>query len=265
MNQSEIRDIPRIIGQYGVRNKGPVLFVTAGIHGNEPSGVKALKKVFLELEKTRPDINGTVVGVRGNQKALAQNKRYIDEDLNRTWTEDNIKTQRKDTFEQKEMFEIIDTLNKFPSDQFTKRYFLDCHTTSSASVPYISVQEVNDNDQWAHHFPTYIVRGFSDIITGDIDHYLSRIGMTGFVFEGGEHEDIRSVENHEGIIWLALHEACGLDLDLISSYPDCVEKFSHKSSPAQKTFEIVYRHGLAWRRKMLLKWSRGMRIFKRSL
>ena len=47
------KDIPRIIGKYSSEKKGPLLFVTAGIHGNEPSGVKALMTVFEELEKTR--------------------------------------------------------------------------------------------------------------------------------------------------------------------------------------------------------------------
>ena len=142
------------------------------------------------------------------------------------------------------MFEIIEVLEKYPEADFTKRYFLDCHTTSSASLPYVSVQEVNDNDQWAHKFPTYIIRGFSDIITGDIDHYLSRIGMTGFVFEAGQHTDDTSQENHEGVIWLALKEACGLDLHKISTYPECVNRFAEKNAPDQKTFEIIHRHGL---------------------
>ena len=48
----------RIIGNYSSNKKGPLLFVTAGVHGNEPSGVKALKKVFSELEKTKPEIEG---------------------------------------------------------------------------------------------------------------------------------------------------------------------------------------------------------------
>ncbi|MDT0646520.1 succinylglutamate desuccinylase/aspartoacylase family protein [Zunongwangia sp. F260] len=244
MNSELKEEIPRIIGKYTSGKEGPLLFVTGGIHGNEPSGVKALEKVFSELEKTRPEINGTIVGVAGNKMALNQNKRYIDEDLNRTWTEENVNQEKKDSHEKKEMFEIIELLKKFPEKDFTKRYFLDCHTTSSPSLPYVSVQEVNDNDEWAHKFPTYIIRGFSDIITGDIDHYLSRTGMTGFVFEAGQHTDKRSVENHEGVIWLALKEACDLDLERISTYPDCVNRFAEKNAPPQKTFEIVHRHGL---------------------
>ncbi|MDT0690476.1 succinylglutamate desuccinylase/aspartoacylase family protein [Salegentibacter sp. F188] len=244
MNSELKEEIPRIIGKYTSGKEGPLLFVTGGIHGNEPSGVKALERVFSELEKTRPEIKGTIVGVAGNKMALNENKRYIDEDLNRTWIEENVKEGKKDSHEKKEMFEIIELLEKFSEEVFTKRYFLDCHTTSSASLPYVSVQEVNDNDEWAHKFPTYIIRGFSDIITGDIDHYLSRIGMTGFVFEAGQHTDERSVENHEGVIWLALKEACGLNLEKISTYPDCVNRFAEKNAPPQKTFEIIHRHGL---------------------
>jgi len=244
MSEALKKDIPRIIGKYNSGKKGPLLFVTAGIHGNEPSGVKALLNVFEELEKTKPEIDGSIVGLSGNQQALNENKRYIDEDLNRTWTEENITKNQPDTHEEREMFEIIEVLKEESKGDFTKRYFLDCHTTSSASVPYVSVQEVNDNDEWAHKFPTYIIRGFSDIITGDIDHYLSRIGMTGFVFEAGQHTDETSQENHEGVIWLALKEACNLDLSKISTYPECVNRFVKKNAPEQKTFEILYRHGL---------------------
>jgi len=236
--------IPRVLGKYTSDKKGPLLFVTAGVHGNEPSGVKALQNVFRELEKAKPRINGTIIGISGNKHALNHNKRFIDEDLNRTWTEENIAAGTKDSHEKKEMFEIIDILEQYPEDNFTKRYFLDCHTTSSPSLPYVSVQVVNDNDDWAHKFPTYIIRGFSDIITGDIDHYFSRIGMTGFVFEAGQHTDRTSEENQEGVIWLALKNACGLDLTQISTYPECVNDFAEKNAPSQKTFEIIHRHGL---------------------
>ena len=232
----------RIIGNYTTNKEGPLLFVTAGVHGNEPSGVKALEKVFRELETTKPEINGRIIGLKGNQKALQENKRFLDEDLNRTWTEENVNKKQPESHEQREMFEIIEVLKKYSEKNYSKRYFLDCHTTSSDSLPYISVQEVNDNDKWAHKFPTYIVRGFSDIVYGAIDHFMSRTGLTGFVFEAGQHTSQESVENHEGVIWLALKEACGLDLEKVSCYPECVDKFKNDNAPDQKTFEITYRH-----------------------
>lgn len=244
MENSERKQLSRVIGEYSGGKKGPLFFITAAVHGNEPSGVRALQRVFAELEKSKPEIEGTIVGVLGNKKALELNKRFIEEDLNRTWKEERIKNGEIITHEQREMQEIIKLLKSYPEENFTKRYFLDCHTTSSESLPYISVQEVNDNNEWAHRFPTYIVRGFSDIVYGAIDHYLSRTGLTGFTFEAGQHEHKTSVENHEGIIWIGLKEACNLDLTKITCYPECVEKFAEKNAPDQKTFKIIYRHGL---------------------
>lgn len=238
-----MKDIPRIIGEYDSGNKGPLLFITGGIHGNEPSGIVALKRVFDILKDEKPSLKGKIVGVSGNREALMKGVRYIDEDLNRTWTIENIASEKVDTHEKKEMFQIIEVLGKFPEKKFTKRYFLDCHTTSAASEPYISVQEVNDNDQWAHKFPTYIIRGFSDIVLGCIDHYESRIGITGFVFEGGQHESDVSELNHEGMIWNAIHHACNLDFNDLKKYPEAAKMLEEKRAE-RKTFEIAYRHGL---------------------
>ncbi len=233
----------RIIGTYETGNGGPLLFISAGIHGNEPSGVTALKKVFNILEKEKPKISGKLIGVFGNQSALEKGVRYIDEDLNRTWTEKNVDSGAKDTNEKREMFEIIDVLKAQSGNGYPKRYFLDCHTTSSDSLPYISVQEVGSNDAWAHRFPVYIIRGFSDIVFGCIDHYLSRIGVTGFVFEGGQHDSNDAIIYHEAMIWLALVEACGLDLVKLSKFPKAVKRLSEQNKN-QKTFEIIHRHSL---------------------
>lgn len=233
----------RIIGAYETGNEGPLLFISAGIHGNEPSGVTALKKVFEILKAEKPSISGKVVGVYGNRTALEKGVRYIDEDLNRTWTEANVANGETDTNEKREMFDIIDVLKANPEKRYTKRYFLDCHTTSSDSLPYISVQEVSDNDAWAHRFFVYIIRGFSDIVFGCIDHYLSRIGVTGFVFEGGQHESKDAIAHHEGMIWLALSNACGLDLKSLSEFPEAAANVLEQKEN-QKTFEIIHRHNL---------------------
>ncbi|MGB3774927.1 MAG: succinylglutamate desuccinylase/aspartoacylase family protein [Leeuwenhoekiella sp.] len=239
MNQK----IDRLLGKYTSGIEGPLLFISGGIHGNEPSGVEAIIEVFEQLQKEKPKINGTVIGVAGNKTALNKEVRYIDEDLNRAWTKKNIESGNTGTSEKKEMFEVIDVLKQYPQDDFTKRYFLDCHTTSSASLPYISVQEVNDNDDWAHKFPPYIIRGFSDIVYGCIDHYLSRTGITGFVFEGGKHDSPKAAENHEGMIWLALEKACHLDLSSLSTLPNAINAIKNRQEE-QKTFEILHRFGI---------------------
>ena len=234
----------RIIGKYTNNIEGPLLLVTAGVHGNEPSGVKALRKIFDELEKSKPAIKGTFIGLKGNKKALEEGQRFIDEDLNRTWKDKNLRKEQPDSHEQKEMWEIIEILKDYSSDKFSERYFVDCHTTSSDSLPYVSVQEVGKNDEFAHNFPVYIVRGFSDIVDGSIDKYFSKQDITGFTFEAGQHTAETSQQNHEAIIWLALKEALQLETEKVSCYPECVKVFAEKFKEGQKTFKIIYRHGL---------------------
>ena len=242
---NDIPQIPRLIGSYTTGEAGPLLVITGGVHGNEPSGIIAVKKVLDVLQKEQPQIKGTVVAIAGNRSALNKNTRYIDEDLNRVWTEANVSKNRQNTCELREMAEIIKLLEEFDTGQFSKRYFLDCHTTSSDTKPYISVQEVNDNLPWAQNFPTYIIRGFSDIVEGCIDHYLSRTGYTGFVFEAGQHESEASVNHHEAMIWMCIAKACNLDLESLSCYPNCISVFSEKNNPGQAQFKICYRYGLS--------------------
>lgn len=238
------KEVSRIIGEYSSERSGPLLVVTAGVHGNEPSGVIALQGIFRKLQQNSPKINGTMVGITGNREALKKGVRFIDEDLNRIWTQENLKKEIPKSSEQKEMGKILGALNSYPKRNYEKHYFLDCHTTSSESLPYISVQEMHDNIRWASCFPTHIVKGFSDLVNGDIDYYLSRQGFTGFVFEGGQHESENAVKNHEAMIWLALNKALDLDLQSISCYPECVENLMKKNAPKQKIFKIVYRHDL---------------------
>lgn len=232
----------RIIDRYTSKKDGPLVFITAAVHGNEPSGVEALEAVFKQLKASKAVINGTLIGVRGNRGALDKGVRFIDEDLNRTWKPSKIAKQIKDTHEELEMQEIIEILEvEISHHRDHKTYFLDCHTTSSQSAPYMSVQVKNDNDDWAHKFPTYIVRGFSDIVNGSIDHYFTDCGLTGFTFEAGQHDDPASAKYHQSMIWLILKEACDLNLENIATYPECVQSLQY-DAPDQKTFEIIHRH-----------------------
>lgn len=63
--------------------KGPVLLVVGGIHGDEPSGPKAV-----DLFKDVKVEEGTLILVpRANVRALSRNKRYLNRDMNRMFGE----------------------------------------------------------------------------------------------------------------------------------------------------------------------------------
>ena len=233
----------RILGIYKGNTKGPLLCVTVAVHGNEPSGVLALEQIFKTLNEEKPDFKGTLVGIIGNTAALKQDVRYIDEDLNRTWTQENLEARLTVSNEKKEMFDIIDLLEGFDKNAHTARYFIDCHTTSSDSLPYISVQNVGGNKAWAQEFPIHLILGFSDMVKGTIDGYLSAQGITGFTVEAGQHANPKSKMYHEGIIWIALEHICGLHFKDLKALPESVTE-TLKGTPEQKTFKILHRFGL---------------------
>ena len=62
--------IDREIGRYGDPKQGPTVIVFAGIHGNEPSGIFALKHLFAVLENRKPVFKGFLTSIAGNKPAL---------------------------------------------------------------------------------------------------------------------------------------------------------------------------------------------------
>ncbi|MBT8404598.1 MAG: succinylglutamate desuccinylase/aspartoacylase family protein, partial [Gemmatimonadetes bacterium] len=81
----------RVLGRLGMQGAGaPTLMVVGGLHGNEPAGVEAARRVNAALTGRSAKLEGTVVFVAGNLQALARGRRYIDRDLNRAWTSSRV-------------------------------------------------------------------------------------------------------------------------------------------------------------------------------
>ena len=130
-------DLERIIGKYDSGKPGPKLIFIGGLHGNEPAGIEALQHVFNALESNKPDIKGSILGLAGNPKALEQERRQIDVDLNRIWMEEE--SGEGSEFQDKK--ELIDTLSSELTSHLDDVIFFDLHTTSSDSDPFILMSD----------------------------------------------------------------------------------------------------------------------------
>lgn len=198
----------RIIGKYVGQEKGPLLVITAGMHGNEPAGVKALDLLFkmLEVEPiTNPDFvyKGEIIGILGNVQAYNQQKRFIDHDLNRSWHRDYVEKIRQkpkealqhEDLEIKEILDLIDT--EFERVGADKIYLLDLHTTSSQGGIFCITTKETESIRIAHDIHAPVVLGLLDGIEGTTLHYFTKknlgIPTTSIAFEGGHHEDPLSV------------------------------------------------------------------------
>src|SRR5690606_40764647 len=62
--------IGRVLGRFTADEAGPGLIITAGVHGNEPSGIIAFKKVWQGLMQMQPKFKGELTGLAGNLAAL---------------------------------------------------------------------------------------------------------------------------------------------------------------------------------------------------
>ncbi len=231
--------VNRIIGQYKGQNEGPMLVFTAGIHGNETAGIKALQETFKQLEVHKPTINGSIVGVAGNLPALKEGVRYLDKDLNRLWlTEDS----NSEITECSERDEMAKTLDEVLSSQKKDVYVFDLHSTSSESTPYIMLSDTLRNRELGKMVGVPIMLGLLEHLKGMLVEATSRSGFPTILFQGGRNVDDSTVSNHLGLIWKSLKFKCQLDTSVVPGAETAIENLNQFAAVDQdhEFFEIAY-------------------------
>ena len=243
--------VNRIIGQYTGHSAGPMLIFTAGIHGNETSGVQAIQEVFEILEAKKPHINGSIVGLAGNLNALEREVRYIDKDLNRLWLSEE---EHPEISEFSERDELAQTLKEILSSQENEVYLFDLHSTSSESSPYIMLSDTLRNRELGQMAGVPIMFGVLEHLRGMFIDALSRSGFPTILFQGGRNGDENTVTYHKGLIWKALRAKCQLDT---SSIPESETSINLLNSfaPIDKEhefFEISYSYRIKRRANFVM-------------
>src|SRR5690606_37685213 len=145
----------RVAGTYTCGIPGPLIFAMGSIHGNEPAGRQAIARFLQLLNETKPVISGMFLGLNGNLAASMQGRRYIDKDLNRCFKPEHINARHEAPgagAEDAELREIAHIIHALKSD-FEDVCFVDCHTTSAPSIPYLSTNVHPESLQLARRFP----------------------------------------------------------------------------------------------------------------
>lgn len=191
---------------------GPTLIVIGSLHGNEPAGALAAQRMAPYILKKKSLIRGEVILLSGNTRALARRVRYIDTDLNRHWTIENISKIRSASLhstksEDLELCELLEQFELAFERAGGELYFLDLHTTSAHGVPFATVGDTLRNRKFAMNFPTTIVLGLEEQIEGTLLEYMNNLGVVTMGFEAGQHDAQTSIEHHEAVIGIALAAA----------------------------------------------------------
>ena len=253
--KAKIVDGEHKIGEFVGDAAGVTLIVIGSVHGNEPSGMIALQKVSQKMEDLREKLRGRVYFLVGNTRALANAARFVDGDLNRHWTTENLSKnsflinenlscnflQKNEDLEQRELLEIFDRILATAQDEI---FALDLHSTSATGSPFATVGDTMRNRLFAQKFPVTILLGIEEQLDGTMLEYLNNAGAVTFGFEGGQHDSPEAIENHEALIWLALVNSGIL---AAKDAPD-LEKYRQnllKASGKQRIVEIRHREAVA--------------------
>jgi len=253
--------VNRIIKKFEGETKGITVVIFAGIHGNENSGIFALQEVFKKIETYQ--INGTIYGISGNLKALAQNKRFIDEDLNRIWTFEKLgKLFRKKEFntEEKEQSELFGLLKEILSDNPGPFYFIDLHTTSSKTLPFITINDALINRRFSKQFPVPIVLGIEEYLNGPLLSYINQLGYVSVGFESGQHDELNSISNHISFIYLLLVYTRIIKKEEITEFKTYFDSLKKASKNNSDIFEVIHLHKI--KEKEVFKMQNGFHSFQ---
>jgi len=200
--------------ELGVRDDGqpgPLVLITAGLHGNEPAGVGAARRVLAELAGLATA--GRVVALAGNLGALARGERHGGQDLNRLWTEPQLSDllaqdpagDGPDEAELRELHRIIEDERKAARAAGREVLLLDLHSTSAGGGPFSVVPDVLGCRRLARAIGLPVVLGLEQRIEGPLLTWIVGQGELGVVIEGGQHVDPRT----EDVLADALRAALG--------------------------------------------------------
>ena len=197
-----------LLGKFIGSESGATLIVVGSVHGNEAGGVGALRKISHRLVALREKLRGRVYLLAGNTRALKRGVRFIDSDLNRHWTSENLAKNKSDSslklaedYEQNELLKIFEEILTTAEAEV---YTLDLHSTSADGLPFATVGDTMRNRRFAQKFPVTILLGIEEQLDGTMLEYLNNAGAVTLGFEGGQHYSPVTIGNHEALVWLAL-------------------------------------------------------------
>lgn len=163
---------------------GPTSMILVGVHGNERCGVEAIEQLLptLTIEK------GKVIIAYGNPRAIEQDVRFTETNLNRMFkSDDQLTDGEKNSYE-------------YNRAQFLKQYLdqadvlLDVHASFTLVSKRFVIGEPNSKNITQYLPVDTVVYGFDAIQPGGTDYYMNTIGKIGICIECGYLGDPASTE-----------------------------------------------------------------------
>jgi succinylglutamate desuccinylase len=239
----------RVLGRVRGDRPGPTVLAIGGIHGNEPAGIRAARRVLAGLERRSGSLAGEFVALAGNLAALERGTRFVRWDLNRAWSPEAVARVRErpdeGSVEDREMRELLEVIDGVLERADGEAYFLDLHTCSAAGCPFVTVGDTLRNRAFASRFPLPLILGLEEQVDGALLEHLNNRGLVTMGVEGGQHTAPESADYLEAVLWMAL-TASGMaerrDVPGYHGYRDLLRKAAEGAPPV---IGVRHRHAVA--------------------
>lgn len=240
----------REVGRVRGAARGPTVIVLAGIHGNEPAGIRAARRILSRLGTETVATRGEIVFLAGNLTALGARKRFIHLDLNRQWTPEKVSRITGDpevglAAEDVEQRELHAALSEFTARAEAPIYFLDLHTSSADGPPFVTVGDTLRNRRFASQLPLPLILGLEEQVDGALLEYLNNFGFITLGVEGGRHDADISADHLESVVWLALVAAGALDAGALPDLERHRERLARAGRGFPSVVEVRRRHAVS--------------------
>ena len=238
-----------MLGARGDTARGPTVVGLAALHGNEPAGIVAVRRVLAAIDEHAIDLRGRFVGVVGNRSAYQAGRRFVERDLNRGWSDERCARIASPALdrgpEDLEQRELLALLRQLGGQSQRPLVVLDLHSMSGPGVPFSIAPDVLRNRPLLATLPVPTVLGLAEIIPDALLSWLCRSGHRGIAIEGGQHDDPVTVELLEACVWFQLVQAGLLPTDDVPELRRHRARLRASAVGNAPVVEIKHRHGVA--------------------
>ncbi|AKV01694.1 hypothetical protein AKJ09_08357 [Labilithrix luteola] len=240
------KSLPRVIGDVTGPEPGPTVIITGGLHGNEPAGVLAALELMQGLDEKREVLRGRVVAFSGNRPALARGVRFLERDLNRRWHPlelDALSLADRATLasEDAEQRDLLDAFLALETHN-GQLAFLDLHTTSGTSEPFVCFADTLANRRVGLGLPVPAILGLEETIDGSMLGWCADRGHLAVAFEAGKHDDPRAHARHLAALWIMLVELGCLDASDVPDLEPHRALLATSACRGPRVVEVRHRH-----------------------
>jgi len=240
----------RVLADFRGAAPGPMLVCVGGLHGNEPAGVHAIRRVADELQRRKWLVRGDFVGLAGNRAALERGVRFVGQDLNRAWIPERVDRLRREPPPQwepeaSEQLDLLDAFDAVARRARGRMCVLDLHTTSGPGGIFSVFGDALPQRDFAQRFPVPMVLGLEELVEGTLIQYLSDRGMVAVTVETGRHDAPEAIDRGEAAVWIAMGALDVLSAGAQERVAAAERELRRASAGLPSVLEMRHRHAVA--------------------